>query len=80
MREEVKWFAEQMEGILQQNDYKRGWKGCSMEYLYYRLVGEVGELFNKLAFKEEYKNPELLRETIDIANFAMMIATKLKGL
>ena len=28
MREEVKWFAEQMENKLQENDHKGGWQDC----------------------------------------------------
>lgn len=62
-------FAEAMEGILRQNDYKGGWSAdmCAIGYLEDRLVQEVGEYFGNRGIKE----------LLDIANFAMMIWSRL---
>lgn len=66
----VKLFAEEMELVLQDNDWKGGWdeEDCSIEYLENRLIEEVGEYFGDKA-NNSYEPFEL----IDIANFAMMI-------
>ena len=75
MREAVKTFAEAMEATLVENDHKGGWSEdkCSLEYLEYRLIEEVGEYFAIRAKGgvESYFNVE--PELVDIANFAMML-------
>lgn len=68
MRKEVKWFAEQMESKLKENDYKGGWKNDDKEELTQLLLSEVAELMNT----SNRKN--IINESIDVANFAMMIA------
>ena len=45
MREELKIFAEKMEKILKENDYKGGWKDSSEDYLQEKLLEEVAEYF-----------------------------------
>ena len=34
VREQVLWFAEQMEAKLQENDHKGGWSNCDFPYLF----------------------------------------------
>jgi len=79
MREEVRLFAEEMEKVLQANDYKGGWDEahCTMSYLEHRLVEEVGEYFRKLEHRlieDGYITIDDRRiELVDIANFCMML-------
>ena len=70
-REEVKWFAEQMERVLQRNDYKGGWHNCSDEELFMHLLDEVRELYGNITCIE---GNAPIDECVDIANLAMMIA------
>ena len=44
MRKEVVDFAEKMERVLKENDYKCGWKDCSDRYLLKKLTEEFGEV------------------------------------
>lgn len=73
VRKEVKGFAEQMEKVLQANDYKGGWRNCTIEDLYARLLDEISELQSEINYREQDVNA-IAQECIDIANFAMMIA------
>ena len=71
MRDEVVWFAQEMETNLRANDCKGGWDGCSPKWLMNRLRQETAELRRAI----EHGNPEaILSEAADVANFAMMIA------
>lgn len=70
-RKEVKWFAKQIEGQLQANDYKGGWDDCSIEYLFQKLVEEVGEL---AAILNGVREGNIIKESADIGACAMMIA------
>ncbi|MEG7342529.1 hypothetical protein V6E27_28690 [Bacillus cereus] len=77
MREEVKWFAEQMESKLQENDHKGGWQDCDLQWLVKRLKEEVNELESALkdfsiSFNEYSEN--VIKESADVSNFSMMIA------
>lgn len=85
MRKEVKRFAEEMEKVLKQNDYKSGFQSLPYEYLYKRLLEEVKELFEGIygthpttftQSSEEVRAEDIVKECVDIANFAMMIADK----
>ena len=73
VRKEVKEFAEQMEQKLQANDHKGGWRNCTVEELYARLLDEVSELQSELNFPEQ-DSDAIIAECADIANFAMMVA------
>lgn len=75
MREEVHWFAEKMETVLQANDHKSPWHECTVAYLITRTMEEVGELAHEILRDEEDKE-RIIKEAVDIANFAMMIASK----
>lgn len=77
MREVVALFANRMEQVLHENDWKGGWKhqggSCSVVYLLKRLVDERMELSREL-HKEQPDLHRVTKEAVDIANFAMMIA------
>ncbi|MCM3141688.1 hypothetical protein [Brevibacillus sp. MER 51] len=77
-REQVRWFAGQMEAKLQENDHKGGWEKCQFPFLYRRLIEEVQEL--RVTYDDQSKSLEdMIRESADVANFAMMIADKARG-
>lgn len=86
MRAEVMWFAHQMQKKLDQRmAYKTGWLRTSNRVLMGRLLEEAVELVEALqkthradisiddirgAFEE------VIKESCDVGNFAMMIADK----
>ncbi len=82
MRLEVQKFAGEMERVLKENDHRGGWgkDKCSIKYLEYRLVEEVGEYF-KLGAEEastgEPNDRESKKELVDIANFCLMLHERL---
>lgn len=65
LRPEVQWFAEQMEIALRDNDYKSGWKDEHQSWLLGELHRNAGKIFDS-----RYS----LRQLVNTANFAMMIA------
>lgn len=71
-RLEVRHFATQMERVLREHDYKGGWEDCTVEELFSNLLREVVELHDAIRFG----NSDVLRETCDVANFALMIADR----
>ena len=75
MRKAVETFAEAMEARLKENDHKGGWgeDKCSLEYLEYRLVEEMGEYFAQRAKGGMVSYFNIEPELVDIANFAMML-------
>jgi hypothetical protein len=80
LRESVKWFAEQMETRLKQNDYRGGWNKEILTDLYFYLEKQQKELKN--ALYEHYgkmNNKRLIKEAVDLANYAMMIAENAKN-
>jgi len=76
MRKIVKQFADEMERVLKENDYKGGWgiENCSIQYLEQRLIEEIGEYFGDIA-NNSFEPDEL----IDIANFCAMIWDRRTG-
>lgn len=83
-REEVLWFAKQMERKLRANDHKGHWSNCDDLYLKRRLREETNELIDAVNRLKSYRrtSPDdvawaarmVIREAADVANFAMMIA------
>lgn len=73
IRDEVKWFAEEMEKSLRENDWKGGWKDCSIGWLIVKLAEEVGELAT-MFINADLGEQEVIKEATDVANVAMMIA------
>ena len=61
LRPTVKWFAEQMEAKLRENDWKGGWQALN-----FRLSESIGTK------NHDYR--EFLAECADVSNFMMMIA------
>lgn len=93
MRQEVKKFAMDMELVLQKNDYKKHWSGCSIVYLQARLHDEVKELdvamrdieaFTKFRGVKSSALPlalkEAKKEATDVANFCMMLSDNIDKL
>ncbi|MBV2138547.1 MAG: hypothetical protein KUF79_17205 [Candidatus Thiodiazotropha sp. (ex Ctena orbiculata)] len=81
MRVYVENFAEAMEAKLQTKDEERGeagWmdKSCTVRQLKDAMVVEMRELHD--AF-DNCNSDELAAECVDVANFAMMIHSKLKA-
>ena len=70
-REEVDWFARQMEVVLQANDHKSGWEGLSKKYLIDKLEEEYEELIEAV---QKGDATTIATEAADLANVAMMLA------
>lgn len=76
VRESVKWFAEQMENKLKENDKKGGWDDCNIYWLIQRIREETNELLSAVNLNRDLgvTKESIIREASDVANFAMMIA------
>ena len=76
VRESVKWFAEQMENKLKENDKKGGWDDCNIYWLIQRIREETNELLSAVNLNRDLgaTKENIIREAADVANFAMMIA------
>jgi hypothetical protein len=79
IRESVIWFAREMEKVLKQNDHKIHWSQCDMDYLIDCLHKEMEELGIRLIHGLSHKE-EVIKEAVDVANFAMMIADKYRNI
>lgn len=77
LRPEVLAFETLMEAKLRENDHKKHWRTCDVDYLKECLEDEVDEL--KLALRGK-KSEAVAREAADVGNYAMMIADKCGGL
>lgn len=75
-REQVEWFAEQMESKLQENDSKGGWDNCNLYWLVSRIYDEVKELTRAIDVNLDFgdNQKDIISESADVANFVMMIA------
>lgn len=76
VRESVKWFAEQMENKLKENDKKGGWDNCNIYWLIQRIKEETGELLKAVDLHRDLgaSKEHIIQESADVANFAMMVA------
>ena len=73
IRNEVIEYAVEMEKKLQANDHKKDWKSLSVSdsaWFLSRLKDEVAELEEAL---EIGTTEDIVKETADVGNFAMMI-------
>ena len=81
LRPEVRWFAEQMELKLIENNWKGGWQDKQTSYLFQRLEEESSELADALflygASNRHNGGNRAIQEAVEIANFAMMVATNI---
>lgn len=75
-REEVCWFAVEMEKTLLQNEDKGGWDDCDIGWLLMRLKEEVHELEYECNYvgTKDFDPSDVLAEATDVANLAMMLA------
>ena len=90
-RESVCWFSGLMETKLRENDHKGHWRNCDLEYMEQRIREEIAELSAALmqyqvaslspheATRTRYLGDRVKREAADVANFAMMIADRVRG-
>ena len=72
LRPEVQAFAQLMEQVLRENDWKGGWQGMTADEILERVREEVEELEDAVAnggFKDDLIN----KEAADIANFVMFL-------
>ena len=71
------WFKEKQFKKLSsvKNVAKTHWLHMTNRELFYRIKDEVGELDNAIANK---KRKEIIDECVDVANFAAMLAHKVK--
>jgi hypothetical protein len=74
VREEVRRFAQMMELKLKANDHKGGWQNCSPLFLLGRLKEETAELEQEIRKWFLADKEQIIKEAVDVANFAMMIA------
>jgi len=68
MREELKKFAEKMEKILKENDYKGGWKEDNLlsgNFLQQKLMEEVAEYFRSIEKEPGFTPIEVTRDFSD---------------
>ena len=90
IRRAVKKFAGLMEETLKKNDQKGGWQQEDFVYLYNRTLDEIIELKKQLIkarllqTKEVIlsipNKKEIIKESVDVANFCMMIADNIINL
>lgn len=72
-------FAERMELALRGHDEDRGdcgWAGDDPAALYARIQDEMGELAKVLVSDSEFACFRAITEAVDVANFAMMVASE----
>lgn len=78
MRQEVQWFAEQMELKLRENEPEGGLLGENPFFLIERLKDELADKLAKLEgtliYGPNYDHQRVISEATDIANLVMMIA------
>ena len=75
IRASVLWFAEMMELNLLANDHKGGWENETCEYLSGRFVEEVYEFIDAM---DSCNASDIIHEAADVANFAMMLADRVR--
>jgi len=77
LRPAIKIFAEAMEGVLRENEYKGGWgeTQCDIPYLERRLHEELTEYSVAKDYGATGSVPE--KELVDVANFCMMLYHRL---
>ena len=83
-RIEIEWFSKIMEQKLRKNDYKGGWGGEDVSWLFSRAGEELEELRQVLKKSDcidcnipdvGYED-EIIFEAADVANLMMMIADR----
>ncbi len=72
----LRWFVEVMRAKLLANEHKGGWQNDRVSDLLRRLHEETGELAEAISLLALIE--EIVGEAADVANFAMMIADRVK--
>lgn len=75
VRNELDWFSRQMEQQLQSNEHKGGWQDSTFDFLGQEIVKNLRAL-REIHTTDDF--PALIRRSANIANFAMMIADKVR--
>ena len=75
-RESVCSFADAMEQKLQENEHKSTWREIDNRVLWGRLCDEIVELRETI---ENGNATDVMRESADVGNFAMMIFDNAKS-
>lgn len=75
VRDEIMFMAVEMEKKLAEHPDRPGWQNEARGYLFNRLLAEVRELHEAVEFGSEM---EIIKESADVANFAMMLADNAK--
>lgn len=76
-RRELEDFADYMEDVLRDNDYKNGWDDMTVSEIIRRMNEEAREVNNTYYAKAMHFNLDwraLKKEAADVANFCMMLA------
>lgn len=77
IREVLLWFTELMNNKLQQRHHKGCWRKVLPSDLYVGLFEEIAEFDNEY-LKENIHYTNTIMELVDIANYCMMLADRLK--
>lgn len=72
------WFPKEMELELMKHLDRPGWKQSDFRFLFRRLCDETIELDKALFADRKITRKQIIKECIDVANFAMMIADNIK--
>ena len=75
-KQAVNWFRDEMLQVLEENDHK---EPISREYLIKDLFGEAFELHKEMLATIDYEPDAVVKEAVDVANFALMVALDAKG-
>lgn len=75
-RSQVQWFSGEMERVLKENDHKGGWDDIQALILLNQLKEETAELAD--AIENDISPEHIIKEAVDVANFAMMIADNMR--
>ena len=81
LRPALDWFSKEMEKKLLENDWRKGWKDCSIYY----LLDKARKNLNALEFMNltptsltESGKERIIKCCVDCANFCMMVANNLR--
>jgi len=75
LRPKVWAFAQAMERVLRANDWKGGWESMDKHEIIGRLYEEMQELREEvLRPRMSINDAQVLKKSVDVANFAMFMA------
>lgn len=76
LRKALQVFAEEMEKELKRNEFRGDWRECNPEEMMARLWDEVYDLDDAVERVSQGRGEkkEVLKEAVDVANYAMFVA------